>query len=238
MSKITKEAAYAAMVRFVQEFGRYPTKHDYREVDYLFSPETSRRLIGGLRELTILEDFYKENPKQCLNCNGPVPFEKRHTNTFCSQSCNAVYHNSSRKKPQSEKKRNYGYVRFSDCQSCGKELSNNCTKYCSIQCQQDLYTSRRIALWEDGQHFSNRAIRKFLETLRGYKCEVCDISEWNGKPITLEVEHKDGNSEDSSPGNVCLICPNCHSQTDTYKGKNKGNGRYSRRQRYQDGKSY
>lgn len=238
MAKITREAALAAMIRFVRENGRYPTKHDYKAVDYLFSPETSRRLIGGIRELTILEDIYEENPKLCLHCEGKIPFEKRDTNKFCSHSCNAKHHNRSRKKPQAEKKRNYGYKRYDECQSCGETLANNCTKYCSIKCQQELYKRERLDLWQQGQHFSNKVIRKLLEMLRGYKCEVCGISEWNNKPITLEVEHKDGNSEDSSPSNVCLICPNCHAQTDTYKGKNKGNGRHKRRQRYHDGKSY
>lgn len=60
----------------------------------------------------------------------------------------------------------------------------------------------------------------------------------NGKDIVLELEHKDGNSQNNSKENVCLICPNCHSQTPTYKGKNKGNGRHSRRKRYAEGKSY
>jgi hypothetical protein len=59
-----------------------------------------------------------------------------------------------------------------------------------------------------------------------------------GKPLVVEVEHKDGNSENNAPENVCLLCPNCHSQTDTYKAKNKGKGRHSRRMRYQEGKSY
>lgn len=59
-----------------------------------------------------------------------------------------------------------------------------------------------------------------------------------GNQIPLEVEHKDGNSENNSLINLCLLCPNCHAQTPTYKSKNKGNGRHSRRQRYKDGKSY
>ena len=54
----------------------------------------------------------------------------------------------------------------------------------------------------------------------------------------MELEHKDGNSSNNSLDNVCLLCPNCHSQTDTYKNKNKGNGRHYRRLRYSEGKSY
>jgi 5-methylcytosine-specific restriction endonuclease McrA len=54
----------------------------------------------------------------------------------------------------------------------------------------------------------------------------------------LQLEHKDGNSENNKPENLCLLCPNCHSQTPTYGAKNKGNGRHYRRIRYAQGKSY
>ena len=56
--------------------------------------------------------------------------------------------------------------------------------------------------------------------------------------IVLELEHIDGNSDNNDLKNVCLICPNCHSQTDTYKGKNVGQGRHYRRVRYAEGKSF
>lgn len=230
--KITKEAAYAVMVRFVREHGRYPSKYDYLTVDYLYSPETSRRLIGNLRDLTILEDLYYENPDRCKNCEVVFPHKHRKGIQFCSQACNKQYFY--RKSYAAEKRTK----RISICLHCGEEVETYATKYCSLQCQQDHNTSLRILQWLAGETFTNRVIRRMLEVLRGYVCEVCELSEWKGKPITLEVEHKDGNSEDSSMDNVCLICPNCHSQTDTYKGKNRGHGRHSRAQRYRDGKSY
>lgn len=49
-----------------------------------------------------------------------------------------------------------------------------------------------------------------------------------GQPIPLELEHKDGNHRNNTPSNVCLLCPNCHSQTDTYGSKNRGQGRSDR----------
>lgn len=239
VSKITKDAAYAAILRFVREFGRYPTKYDYKKVDYLYSPGTSRRLIGNLRDLTILEEVYYENPKRCVHCSTPIEFSARDKKKFCNHSCAAQHINKGRRKdPVDGKMRYYSEDRLPNCLSCGKELHGKKTKFCDLQCQQDFRTKERMVEWQEGKHFENRVIRRFLEILHGYKCSVCGLSEWNEKPITLEVEHKDGNSEDSSPENVCLICPNCHSQTDTYKGKNKGKGRHKRRQRYQEGKSY
>jgi Zn finger protein HypA/HybF involved in hydrogenase expression len=63
-----------------------------------------------------------------------------------------------------------------------------------------------------------------IET-RGYKCEECEISDWRNKKISLELDHINGNFNDNSLKNVRLLCPNCHSQTPTFKSKNTGKGR-------------
>ncbi|KKN52835.1 hypothetical protein LCGC14_0608870 [marine sediment metagenome] len=62
--------------------------------------------------------------------------------------------------------------------------------------------------------------------------------EWMGRSIVMITDHINGNPEDNSLKNLRLICPNCDSQTFTYKNKNIGNGRYYRRKRYAEGKSY
>jgi Zn finger protein HypA/HybF involved in hydrogenase expression len=85
---------------------------------------------------------------------------------------------------------------------------------------------------------SSRTMKRFLLNEFGEKCWKCGITEWNKQPIVFELEHNDGNSENNSKENLSILCPNCHSQTDTYKSKNKGKGRHSRRIRYQEGKSY
>lgn len=53
------------------------------------------------------------------------------------------------------------------------------------------------------------------------KCHDCGITEWQGKPIVLEVEHIDGNWRNNLLENLTLLCPNCHSQTSTYGYKSK-----------------
>jgi hypothetical protein len=65
-------------------------------------------------------------------------------------------------------------------------------------------------------------IKQFLINERGYSCDICKNSEWLGKQITLELHHVNGNPENNTRENLQILCPNCHSQTETYKGKNIG----------------
>lgn len=63
-------------------------------------------------------------------------------------------------------------------------------------------------------------LRLFEEGLKERKCEWCGITEWNGQPAPLELDHIDGNSQDNSFENLRVLCPNCHAQTPTYRGAN------------------
>lgn len=53
-----------------------------------------------------------------------------------------------------------------------------------------------------------------------YQCQVCSLKDWNGKPLTLHIDHIDGQYWNCRLTNLRYICPNCHSQTPTYCGKN------------------
>jgi hypothetical protein len=200
---------------------------------------------------------YNLSPVCCLHCNTSLSYEKR-KNKFCSYTCAGIYNNSkknwfniktgpiSKKDSIISEKNNIKYKNLItnkvvwNCLSCDKEYITSevkAGKFCNRKCQTDYQYKESINNW-DTITPGRRAIKKFLAETFGKKCSICSISSWNEKEIVLELEHKDGNSQNNSKDNLCLICPNCHSQTTTYKAKNKGNGRYIRRKRYAEGRSY
>lgn len=120
------------------------------------------------------------------------------------------------------------------CLNCNIEVSRR-NKYCDNLCQQSYQITSYINRWKDGLEDGKRGklqtskiIHKYVLIKQDFKCFVCGIDKWNGLPIKLELDHVDGNSENNVESNLRCICPNCHSQTPTYKAKNKGNGRKER----------
>lgn len=80
-----------------------------------------------------------------------------------------------------------------------------------------------LEIIESGGHVSSHRLKLRLieDGIKEHKCENCGLTEWMGKPIPLELHHKDGNHYNNDLGNLEILCPNCHAQTNTYKGKNK-----------------
>lgn len=63
--------------------------------------------------------------------------------------------------------------------------------------------------------------RLYKEGIKKKNCENCGISHWLDKPLALELHHLDGNRQNHLLNNLKLLCPNCHSQTDTFRSKNR-----------------
>jgi len=66
-------------------------------------------------------------------------------------------------------------------------------------------------------HLKARLIR---DGLLEEKCAECGIMSWRDKPLALELHHINGVNNDNRLDNLQLLCPNCHSQTPTYGGRN------------------
>ena len=84
---------------------------------------------------------------------------------------------------------------------------------------------------EEGRYRSNCYLKRIIKefSLLEYKCSECDLSSWRNKDISLELDHIDGDAHNCKLSNLRLVCPNCHSQTDTFRGRsiNKGKKKVS-----------
>ena len=63
--------------------------------------------------------------------------------------------------------------------------------------------------------------RLIREGVKENRCEVCAVTEWLGQPLQMELHHIDGDRTNHLLENLLMICPNCHSQTDTFRAKNR-----------------
>ena len=116
-----------------------------------------------------------------------------------------------------------------NCKNCGIEFkfspSQSTGTYCSNKCQGLFkFLTETIPRVEEGIVNQTSTLRKYLKEIKGCVCAECGIGDiYNNKPITLQVDHIDGNSDNNFPNNLRLLCPNCHSQTETWVSRNKKN---------------
>ena len=68
--------------------------------------------------------------------------------------------------------------------------------------------------------------KKYFLEEQEHCCAICGMKdEWNGKQLIFVLDHIDGNADNNNRDNLRLICPNCDSQLDTFKSKNKKSAR-------------
>ena len=122
------------------------------------------------------------------------------------------------------------------CLNCGSTFNfkgySFTNKYCNSKCSSEhkskLKLEKDLKLVIEGKIKHRPRLQILLTEIKGYTCECCGISKWQEKPISLQVDHIDGNPHNDKLQNLRLLRPNCHSQTDTFAGKNRGNGRWTK----------
>ena len=94
---------------------------------------------------------------------------------------------------------------------------------------------------QDSTYTSTSKLKKRLinEGIKDNRCEECGITNWNNKPISLHLDHINGDNLDNRLLNLRILCPNCHSQTDTYCNKNiSSKSSELRKERYSNKDNY
>lgn len=128
------------------------------------------------------------------------------------------------------------------CSRCGKKIcKQNKSGYCQ-PCLVEVNREKKINSWlETGDTgFTvdttiRGAIRDYILKEQNYECSICGISNiWNNKELKFVLDHIDGNAANSCRENLRLICPNCDSQLDTFKSKNKNSARSARKEWQKD----
>lgn len=108
----------------------------------------------------------------------------------------------------------------SSCAVCNKQFSyassQQTGKTCSLVCRGILKNRNAV---ESGTA-TPKAARLYMLRHTRYECAECKVSTWRDKPITLQVDHIDGNVKNSRPENLRWMCPNCHSQTRSWGSSN------------------
>ena len=122
------------------------------------------------------------------------------------------------------------------CEWCNQEFektrsNRNNVRFCSRKCYLEYHSREKYEryLKDNSIAYGYQNMQKykkyFLEE-QDYKCAICGMSNtWNNKPLVFILDHIDGNADNNYRNNLRLVCPNCDSQLDTYKSKNKNSAR-------------
>ena len=78
-----------------------------------------------------------------------------------------------------------------------------------------------LVKYSDYTNFTRLKKRIMRENLLGDCCSICGIKDWNGKKLVLQIDHINGDNRDNRLENLRLLCPNCHSQTETFCRKKR-----------------
>lgn len=204
----------------------------YNKVNYT-NREKSKKYLEklGIDWKVWLKEKKQQKKRYCKNCGKELKSGQYY---FCSRSCSATFNNKKRSNKTSIKSKEAKLDK--KCLFCGNIISSKNKFFCSNLCRQEYQKQQYLTKWKlglesglKGEFSVSNHIRNYLLNKSNYKCELCGWGEINTftNKIPLEIHHKDGNYLNNSEDNLQVLCPNCHSLTETFKSHNK-NGRKNR----------
>lgn len=175
-----------------------------------------------------VKPVFKLETRFCLQCQKSFK-QKALNHKYCSADCRNTFLNGS---PD-------------NCPNCDAHITVNSESGLCGNCRMTVEKEAKIQSWLAGHWRGgtdirlSRVIRLYLLEQADYTCTTVNCGfntphPSDGKTV-LEIDHADGDGSNHAPSNLRVLCPNCHSLTPSYRGRNAGHGRnvyYLRRANY------
>jgi hypothetical protein len=117
-------------------------------------------------------------------------------------------------------RKNTGTV-FNTCLHCKSLIQKRYNIFCDNNCRKGFLALKRKTKIESGNCSESHLLKEYIKQTNNDNCAICgQLPTHNNLPLTLQLDHIDGNSDNNKLENLRLLCPNCHTQTPTFKSRN------------------
>lgn len=199
-------------------------------IEQLIEDDIKNKTNTVLRKQALID--YYNNPNCCKYCGRVIVVKENdriydvRRKTFCDQQCALNY-----------RKDNLIPKYYMACSECGEKINPENKSGLCPSCLKKKKDEEKIQKWKEtgdtgcGVSTTLRnCIRDYIFQKQDEKCAICGLDgQWNGKELRFILDHIDGDASNNFEYNLRLICPNCDSQLDTYKSRNKNSARTHRK---------